>query len=378
LGQVPYLAYTHRKIRGIFMAMQGYVVAIGIKGYTSFLTQSELEHASDILKNLFTTLIDSIQPPLQVSNLQGEILLGHIPQVTMLHPQTLIELVETLYFSFAQQKELMITNTTCTCTACCSLPLLDLRFVVHAGEYLENRLQGQKVLSGASVLLVNAMLEYHLHESPTNVPYAIFTSACNLGETTLGMQSSEESYENFGMVSIYGYPLEEAWQHYRDTHRHLVSLDNAWYDYELVLPVSPSKAWDYVNQPEYQRLWRNADRVKMTNLKQGRVGIGATLHCMHGRSTITGTILDWRPFEYVTTSMQGLFNSEVLLTIYLQPIENGTRLHIVIAEPIFHSSARHFKRMLNKMGKSAFRKNAQQGSVLLLNAVQNETQSTYL
>lgn len=55
------------------MAIQkGIFVIADITGYTAFLTQSELDHAHEILKTLFDTLLNNIKTPLQISNFQGD------------------------------------------------------------------------------------------------------------------------------------------------------------------------------------------------------------------------------------------------------------------------------------------------------------------
>ena len=62
---------------GIAMAADEYFVIADITGYTAFLSQTALDHAEGILKTLFDTLLETLRPPLVVSNFQGDAILSH-------------------------------------------------------------------------------------------------------------------------------------------------------------------------------------------------------------------------------------------------------------------------------------------------------------
>jgi hypothetical protein len=60
----------------------------------------------------------------------------------------------------------------------------------------------------------------------------------------------------------------------------------------------------------------------------GRTGVGASNHCAHGKNGLAcETILDWRPFDYVTSLTTNdkmpdkLF--DIMITVSLEPIDNG-------------------------------------------------------
>jgi hypothetical protein len=92
--------------------------------------------------------------------------------------------------------------------------------------------------------------------------------------------------------------------------------------------------WDYLNKPECRRRWMAVEGFFITNLNKGRVGVGAVNHCAHGKGEETLlTILDWRPFDYVTVDSGFGFNMHGLMTTYLQPIPGGTRVTWVFDKP---------------------------------------------
>ena len=70
------------------MVAKGYFVIADITGYTAYLTQSGLEDAQGVLNVLFEGLLDAIQPPLQVSNFQGDAILAYTPEGSAIQGQT--------------------------------------------------------------------------------------------------------------------------------------------------------------------------------------------------------------------------------------------------------------------------------------------------
>ena len=50
---------------------RGYLVLADISGYTSFMAESELDHAQGILRNILTLLIDQLTPTLELAKLGG-------------------------------------------------------------------------------------------------------------------------------------------------------------------------------------------------------------------------------------------------------------------------------------------------------------------
>ncbi len=58
-----------------------------------------------------------------------------------------MEALENLYFVFADALRQMIYNTTCTCRACQNMSKLDLKMVIHYGEYVIQKLGDREELS---------------------------------------------------------------------------------------------------------------------------------------------------------------------------------------------------------------------------------------
>src|SRR6185503_12069798 len=56
----------------------------------------------------------------------------------------------------------------------------------------------------------------------------------------------------------------------------------------------------------------------------GRSGRGSTNHCAHGKGSLTETVLDWQPMEYITSEqIEG--KQKQLASVTLEEIPGGTR-----------------------------------------------------
>src|SRR3989304_580355 len=118
------------------MADQGFLVISDISGYSSYVRDSELEHARDSLSALLQILIEHTQSPFTIAKLEGDAVFSYAPGNAFLQGQSLLEMMEGIYVAFRKALELMVLNTTCPCNACRNLPNLDLKLFVHFGEYL--------------------------------------------------------------------------------------------------------------------------------------------------------------------------------------------------------------------------------------------------
>ncbi len=128
------------------MAERGYLVIADITGYTAFLSDSELEHAEDSLKDLLDLLIDQTKPPLVISRLEGDAVISYAPEASFLQGQTLVEIIENTYVAFREARQRMQLNTSCTCNACRNIPNLDLKFIVHHGAFVLQEMAGHTEL----------------------------------------------------------------------------------------------------------------------------------------------------------------------------------------------------------------------------------------
>lgn len=314
------------------MPYRGYFVIADITGYTAFMTGSELEHAQDILKTLFNTLLDNIKPPLIISNFQGDAILTYAPDGSFIQGQTLLETIENIYCEFARTLENMHRNTTCTCKACANIPKLDLKLFVHHGEYLIQDMRGKAELSGPDVIIAHRMMKNEVKEKTGLKAYTLFTetavNSLGLQDFTCEMKPHSETYDHIGEVKMYAYCLKTMWEREREKRRIFVKPGEAVLTIEVDIPAPPALVWDYLNNPALARKAMAVRDITLSGIPRGRTEVGSTMHCAHGKNGLTHfAIIDWHPFEYRTDINSGYpLGMEVTITMRLTPTEHGTHL----------------------------------------------------
>lgn len=307
------------------MRQEGYLLISDISGYTAFLTQSELEHAHAVLKELFDALITNIKLPLKIAKLEGDAIFAYARKGSYIEGLAMLEGVEHLYNTFADVRTTMVINTTCTCTACKLIPTLDLKFFVHHGEFI---VDSSGELSGPSVILIHRLMKNTVVEDTGIKAYGLFTLEAirkmEIGEAAAGMRPHTESYEHLGEVPCLIHDLTPVYQAYKERARIMVSEAETWVFNSCEVAAPPPLVWSYLNMPQ------NKTRMGMGLVsvadKLVRRGVGTTHHCAHGKQVIVQKYVDYRPFEYTTHEAHVGMGMWVLITSKLIPTENGTRI----------------------------------------------------
>ena len=323
------------------MAQQGFLLIADITGYTMFLTRSELEHAQGILDALFKSIFAEIKAPIILSNLQGDAALTYLPDQNLPQRQFPLDAIERIYCSFANTLGAMRLNTTCTCNACRNMNQLDLKFFLHHGTYATQEMAGRTELQGAEVIRLHRLMKNSVTAATGIKAYALVTEqaadAIGLPDFFAGAIRHVENLGEFGDTVCYVYDLAPIFALWRATLRVVVQHDEplAFESMECDLPVPPAIAWAYVTDIEKKIRWQHGiDGMTMTGLARGRVGLGATQHCAHGKDSTLHDIVDWRPFDYVTWHIRLPMGAIARQMAELTPLENGgTHLSLRCAKP---------------------------------------------
>ena len=323
------------------MAQQGFLLIADITGYTMFLTRSELEHAQGILDALFKSIFAEIKAPIILSNLQGDAALTYLPDTNLPQRQFPLDAIERIYCSFASTLGAMRLNTSCTCNACRNMNQLDLKFFLHHGTYATQEIAGRTELQGAEVIRLHRLMKNSVTAATGIRAYALVTEqaadAIDLPGFFAGAIRHVESLGEFGETVCYVYDLAPIFARWRASRRVVVRPDEplAFESMECDLPVPPAIAWAYVTDIEKKIRWQHGiDGMTMTGLARGRVGLGATQHCAHGKDSTVHDIVDWRPFDYVTWHIHLPMGAVVRQMAELTPLENGgTHLSLRCAKP---------------------------------------------
>ena len=318
------------------MANKGFFIITDISGYTEYLTESELDHAHEILQSLFDAQLKQIKFPLKISGFRGDAIFMYTPELCFVNPQTFLETLENLYIVFLETLQQMQFNTTCPCRACRNINKLDLKMCVHYGEYIVQKLGDREELLGADVIVPHRMLKNHVIEQTGVKAYALFSEAAanalHLSELSQPLISHTESYEHLGEVKMQVFDLAPVWKKTQELKRIFVSKEDAWVFVEIDLPYPPMLIWEYLTNPDLEAGFLKFDYGERTDVLGGRVREDAGFHCAHGDLHIHSKILDWKPFEYYTMD-QAALGLTYRSTRRLIPIENGTRLAVYSSKP---------------------------------------------
>src|SRR5574341_53472 len=266
-------------------AQHGYILLADISGFDAYMTQAELDHASSVMADILSRLTERLVPPLHLSNLAGGALLVYMPEEELPRGETLLELIETTYASFRDTLRDIHRNTTCACKACLAIPTLDLKFLVHYGEYLIHHLAGSPELVGAAAQLIrDRVLKDQFNRNGEHRAYALFTSNSleRLGIQPDLMVESSKTYPDYGEVRAARLDLQPRYQAMLAARQMFISAEDADVIHTVDIAASPSYLWDWLNDPIKRNVWMEG-RIWKAGLRiDGRTGIGTRNHCAHG------------------------------------------------------------------------------------------------
>ena len=183
----------------------GYLVLADISGYTSYVAQTEIEHADMALSYLLETLVEKLSSLLTITQLEGDAVFAYIEESKLQEAKSLLELIDQTYLAFRDRALELYAGATCPCKACRALPTLDLKFILHHGEFLMQKVAGVEHLLGTDVNLIHRLSKNHVSESTGWKGYALFTDPVlermQTDKTSFVQQT--ESYEHLGEVETY-------------------------------------------------------------------------------------------------------------------------------------------------------------------------------
>ena len=328
-------------------ASKGILLIADITGYTMYLNDSELEHAHGVLTQLLGVLVEGTRPPLSVSNLQGDAVFSYGIDSGVVGGQTFVEIVEDIYVEFRRAIEQMVMNSTCGCNACANLGKLDLKFIVHHGEFLVQNIGGSQELVGSDVIIAHRLAKNTVTATTGVRAYALYTAAAvealGIGALTEDWIPHRETYDA-GEVEAWVSDISPVWEEAK-THT-ATTIDESEYrgktSVDITAPIE--QVWDRLADPGFRRILVGSDRQVREGSPGGRVGPGDVYQCYHGEAIQPSTIVEWVPFRRMLTKDDDIHlpgaTVDILVDYRLEPIESGTRLTMGGARPQGTESAR--------------------------------------
>ena len=137
---------------------RGCLLVADISGYSGYVVGSPLESAEDVVADVTETVVGRLEPVVRVNKLEGDAAFGYAVDgeydATML-----LDTIEECYFAFRGRLRGIEHAVSCTCPACAKVADLDLKFVVHHGEFVRRAAARGEELTGHDVIVVHRLLK---------------------------------------------------------------------------------------------------------------------------------------------------------------------------------------------------------------------------
>lgn len=268
-----------------------------LSGYTGYLIASEVEEAPAIAGDLVETMLGQLTDHFELAGLEGDAAFLHAP-LAALSGERLLEAIGRCHRAFRQRIESLRQATTCECEACRRVPTLDLKFFVHVGPVVRQRIVGRDELAGREVIVVHRLLKDSQPAREGHRRFALLTDAAvralAIDPDAHGLRPVSQAYEHLGEIPAWaGDP--EAWAD--SAGRGAVPIapgvgGRVVWD-ERRVPAAASAVWDLLTVPQLREQWEGIEQIH--EVGGGLRGLGTMSRCVARRLATVEEIVDWRP-----------------------------------------------------------------------------------
>jgi hypothetical protein len=193
----------------------GTLLLADISGYTTFLGLVTAVHpemigsagpippAYPIMSSLLDVVVDRITPTFRLSEIEGDAVFGYATDDQLRDGETALDTIRSAYGGFRGRiDEAMSYHQKHECDACSILPTLDLKFLLHHGPLVVQRIAGRERLLGPAVNLTHRLLKNSVSEQTGRRGYLFTTdeAAEQLGLSPEIGERHEEDYSDVGSV----------------------------------------------------------------------------------------------------------------------------------------------------------------------------------
>ena len=199
---------------------RGTLLLVDISGYTAFLQAVAEAHAGDLaagtfvpeayplLTSLLGGIVERVTPPFVLSEIEGDAVFAFGPDHDLeLRGASVLTCLGGCYEAYRARLEAARDLMICACDACSSISGLELKFIMHHGDYVVQSIAGHQKLLGPDVTAAHLLLKNHVRDVIGRSAYALLTaSAATHLEVPLDhAHAITEEYEHY--PTIRGYVL---------------------------------------------------------------------------------------------------------------------------------------------------------------------------
>jgi hypothetical protein len=194
----------------------GTLVIADISGYTGFLTGVTEAHrdlfdvpeppqAFGFVSSLLDAIVTEMVPPYALAKFEGDAVFAVCEETgAMPRGEAALDCLRRTYAAFVSRLGHAKEDWTCGCGSCARIDRLDLKFVIHHGDYVVQSIAGHEELLGTEVNAVHRLLKNHARDLVGERPYALFSEAAleALAVPTDGMLAAVEEYESMAPIPV--------------------------------------------------------------------------------------------------------------------------------------------------------------------------------
>jgi class 3 adenylate cyclase len=167
----------------------GEILLADISGYTAFLEDVRLAHASDafadgqipyaygLLSSLLGGIVEKVAPPFTFVKFEGDAVFALAEKVSAPKGPDLLACITGCYDEFVSRVDEAGLTWTCTCDACMVVETLDLKFVLHHGTYIVQAIGTQVEILGPDVTVAHRLMKNSAASNVGSPAYLLVTEA---------------------------------------------------------------------------------------------------------------------------------------------------------------------------------------------------------
>ncbi|MCZ7532386.1 MAG: DUF2652 domain-containing protein [Acidimicrobiia bacterium] len=167
----------------------GGLLLADISGYTAFLENVRLAHASDafadgqipyaygLLSSLLGGIVEKVDPPFTFVKFEGDAVFAVADEGFAPPGPDLLACVTGCYDEFVSRMDEAALTWTCTCNACGVVNSLDLKFVLHHGDYIVQTIGTHVEVLGPDVTVAHRLMKNSAARNVGSSAYLLITEA---------------------------------------------------------------------------------------------------------------------------------------------------------------------------------------------------------
>jgi hypothetical protein len=200
----------------------GALLLADISGYTGFLQGvADAHHALVIeaeeppaayalMSSLLDRIVTELEPHFRLAKFEGDAVFAtSVDGDASVRGADLLGCLRACHAGFEERLAEASSIWTCRCDSCSRVGTLGLKFVLHHGTFVVQRIAGSEELLGPDVNTVHRLLKNHAYDLIGARPYALITDAAMeaLDVPPDGMTAISETYDQIPTISARLLPL---------------------------------------------------------------------------------------------------------------------------------------------------------------------------